>query len=195
MPPGIEKFDLFFSNAFRSLQNPFLDVFTHALTAITYGGALWVVLAAVLWRRGSRLLAVQICAAIVVGLFEASVLKHIFHRERPTVIELYDFWMPFHTFFADKWSFPSGHATLSFAAAGVIFYKFRDWRGLSALALAALIGACRVYQGMHWPTDVLVGTVIGLVASVISVAMVRKLLPAVQDDVGAAAPEQSSQES
>ncbi|HEY9681321.1 MAG TPA: phosphatase PAP2 family protein [Oculatellaceae cyanobacterium] len=173
MPTIVQNFDLLISNAFRSLQCVPLDLAAHLLTAVTYGGALWALLAVWLWRRGQRLLAVQIGLALIIALCETSVLKHFFHRERPTTIELYQLWMPLHNIFADKYSFPSGHTSQSFAAAGAIFMRYSDWRGRLALAFALLIGFCRIYEGMHWPSDVVVGIVIGLLASWIAVQCSR----------------------
>jgi undecaprenyl-diphosphatase len=135
------------------------------ITALTYGGFLFIVFAVWMWRRGQKVLALQVGIALAVALLETSLLKHFFHRERPTTIELYQFWMPMHHIFADRYSFPSGHASQSFAAAAVIFMHYRGWRGWSVLGFALLIGFCRIYEGMHWPTDVLAGIVVGLLAS------------------------------
>jgi undecaprenyl-diphosphatase len=172
---------LFFSNAIRSIKNLPLDIATHILTAVTYGGALWVGFAVVLWKRGYRLLAIQIGLAMILALAQTSVLKHLFHRARPVAVDLFLFWMPMHNLFADQYSFPSGHTSLSFAAAFVIFYKFRDWRGWSALGLALVVGLARIYEGMHWPTDVLAGILIGLIASALAIPMSRRVFPSMRD--------------
>lgn len=181
MPTSIQQFDLILSNGMRSFQNPVLDFFTHLLTGITYGGALWLVIAIVLWKKGYKLLAAQMAIATVIGLVETSVLKHIFHRARPTVVELYEFWMPMHKVFADSYSFPSGHTALSFAAAGVLFAKFRNHIGWLALLLALLVGLSRIYEGMHWPTDVLVGILVGLAASAAAIYASKRFLPRLSD--------------
>ncbi|MBI5235722.1 MAG: glycosyltransferase family 39 protein [Deltaproteobacteria bacterium] len=60
-------------------------------------------------------------------------------------------------------SFPSGHATVSFALASVIARKYPAWRGL-AYYLALLIALSRVYLGSHNPSDVFAGAVVGLAA-------------------------------
>lgn len=58
-------------------------------------------------------------------------------------------------------SFPSGHAANTFTLATVIavFYRRRGWL---ALPIAALVAYSRMYIGVHWPLDVLVGMFIGL---------------------------------
>ncbi len=63
---------------------------------------------------------------------------------------------------ASDWSFPSGHASSSFAAA-VVFYRClkKKWLGVCALILAALIAFSRLYVAIHYPTDVIIGGAIG----------------------------------
>jgi undecaprenyl-diphosphatase len=183
-PLFLQNFDLLVSNAMRSWQNPPLDFLTHVLTGITYGGVLWIIFAIVFWKKGYRLLAAQIGIAIIVALVETSILKHIFHRARPTAVDLYEIWMPMHKLFADSYSFPSGHTSLAFAAAGVIFNKFRSRLGWSALALALVIGLCRIYEGMHWPTDVLVGILVGIAGSAASVYGCKLIFPKLRDLAG-----------
>lgn len=57
-------------------------------------------------------------------------------------------------------SFPSGHAAISFAAAIVLSKKEPKWRWLFYL-LAVLISLSRIYLGKHYPFDVVIGAVIG----------------------------------
>lgn len=72
------------------------------------------------------------------------------------------------------WSFPSGHTTASFAA-GMIYYKtLPKPYGSAALVLAALIALSRLYVGVHYPTDVLGGLLVGIVASVLTCCLGEK---------------------
>lgn len=58
-------------------------------------------------------------------------------------------------------SFPSSHAANMFALATVCFLFHRRWGGI-ALALASLVAFSRMYVGVHWPSDVLAGSLIGM---------------------------------
>ncbi len=60
-------------------------------------------------------------------------------------------------------SFPSGHATVAFAAATVYAMEYRKtvWVPIVAYSAASLISLSRVTENKHWTTDVLVGAMLG----------------------------------
>ena len=57
--------------------------------------------------------------------------------------------------------FPSGTATACFAGAVWIWLRFGKGAGLPALLFAALVSYSRAYAGVHWPTDLLAGALVG----------------------------------
>ena len=65
------------------------------------------------------------------------------------------------------WSFPSGHASASFASAVVIYKSCPRGIGVPALVLAFAISLSRLYVGVHYPSDVIVGMVIGTLIALI----------------------------
>ena len=62
-------------------------------------------------------------------------------------------------------SFPSGHTTSAVAAGFVMLKGTSRYLGIPAFVLAVLIAFSRLYLGVHYPTDVLVGALIGLFAA------------------------------
>ena len=106
-------------------------------------------------KKHARDLFVVVTAAFAAWLV-ARGIKHFFPHDRPSVL-------PGTTVLFvpdDLQSFPSGHATF-FAAlpAALYFYhkKIALWYAIGAL----FIGLARIIGGIHWPTDILAGYVIG----------------------------------
>ncbi|MEV7190640.1 phosphatase PAP2 family protein [Streptomyces sp. NPDC093510] len=76
------------------------------------------------------------------------------------------------------YSFVSDHATLAMAIGAGLFVANRKF-GLAGLGLAALEGFCRVYMGVHYPTDVVggfaLGTAVALLLSPLAMALLTPL--------------------
>jgi undecaprenyl-diphosphatase len=91
---------------------------------------------------------------IVAGSYAANyAVKVAVHRPRPELPGL-----PPLTPTVSRLSFPSAHATTSFAAARAYRGLAPDWALYSAAAVFAL---SRSYLGVHYPSDVLAGTALG----------------------------------
>lgn len=101
------------------------------------------------------------------------ILKHAFSRTRP--YEVVD-GLILLTRKATDFSFPSGHAGSSFAAATAIFCMTRNKGGVAALILAALIAFSRLYIGIHYPSDVIAGVLTGTLCGLAASWMIRKIM-------------------
>ena len=75
----------------------------------------------------------------------------------------------------NSYSFPSGHTTVSFAVAIVIFMLMSKKYGISAIILATTIAFSRLYVGVHYPTDVLYAAISSVIMAVITVNIFNKL--------------------
>ena len=69
------------------------------------------------------------------------------------------------------WAFPSTHAAFSFMLATFIFSLDNYW-GRIAYVLATIVALCRIIGGVHWPSDVLAGAILGTA----TVFLVRRFL-------------------
>lgn len=122
----------------------------------------WVVLLAAFGMK-DRFRRFTYCAGTVcVALGIDFVLKHLIARPRP-----YHVLAMTHTIgpLASGYSFPSGHATASFALAVAVCFAWPKLKGLPLL-LALAIGLSRIVVGMHYPSDVLGGAVLGAVVAI-----------------------------
>ena len=137
-----------------------------AFTALGNGGVLWIVLCLLLlcFKKTRAAVAAGLVALICVHLLNNLLLKGLVARPRP----FYGVDIDLLIAAPGGWSFPSGHASTGFAAATAIFLK--DKRvGIPALAAAALIAFSRLYFFVHFPSDVCVGAIEGILAAVIIV--------------------------
>jgi undecaprenyl-diphosphatase len=141
---------------------------------IYFFAAFMLVLWFVLPRRAAdgRRHLVYGAAAAVVGLLTNYVISHLVYRPRPFV--LYPHQVHLLVQHVPDSSFPSDHATAVFAVATALVGSSK-WLSRTFWIVAILIAIARVFIGVHWPTDVLAGLVIGLIAS-LAVRRVHTLL-------------------
>jgi undecaprenyl-diphosphatase len=144
-------------------RTPTLDRPMGAVSRSANYSRLWFLASALLaWTgkaRGRRAAVMGLASVAVTSFVVNLVMKPLAHRRRPDrkalgVPLVRQVRMPRST------SFPSGHAASAFAfATGVGFVMPRQAVGLRALA--AVVAFSRVYTGVHYPGDVLLGALIG----------------------------------
>lgn len=94
-------------------------------------------------------------AALIARLGVAELIRFFIHRDRPFVS------MDVHQLILlSSQSFPSGHAIYFFAFSTIVYYYHRKL-GVLFLILSGSICLARVAAGVHYPSDVLVGAVLG----------------------------------
>jgi undecaprenyl-diphosphatase len=133
-------------------------------------GLVWIAIAAVcllLWRRPLVLIAVL--AAVVVADLSALGIRRAVGRPRP--FRRYPEPDPLGHVPHDS-SFPSGHTTIAFAAATVLAYYRPRWSPAFFL-LAVAIGFSRIYDGVHYPLDVLGGALLGVLVGAVVIVLLR----------------------
>lgn len=147
--------------------------FWRGITFLGEAGWFWLVLALVLMiPRKTRRVGFAALLSVGIGALITNVcLKNIVARPRP-----YDACaaiIPLVKKLSD-YSFPSGHTCASFASAFIYFRMLPRKYGITAMILAVLISFSRLYLGVHYPTDVLGGFLVGLAASILAVALVKR---------------------
>ena len=145
----------------EAVRQPWLNPLVEVYTRLGNAGMLWIVLSAVMLRfPKTRKAGALSLLAMVLGLLCTNVvLKHLVGRTRPWIdvaglIPLVNE--------PDPNSFPSGHTCAAFAA-GIIWARAlpRTWMRVGAVILAVCMGLSRLYVGVHYPSDVLAGAVVG----------------------------------
>ncbi len=173
----------------RSLRNPgdmhdpigpfWVEAIFRDITALggyTVLSMILVAAVAYLLLNGKRASALLVLGAVVGGTALSNVLKVFFDRQRPDVVG--------HLVDVHSLSFPSGHAMLSavtYLTLGALLarteqrFVMRVYFIGVAVALTLLIGASRIYLGVHYPTDVLAGWCAGAAWAFICLMLARWL--------------------
>lgn len=163
----IDKYLYIFINS--RLSNGFFDIIMPAISFLGNWAGIWIALGFFFMLRyktfGFRGFIILMLSLGICFLLVDNFLKEAFARSRP-------FWdIPGARLLIEAprdFSFPSGHAATSFAAALVLhwFYKGKSW---AFFLVAAVVAFSRVYVGVHYPLDVLAGSVVGAICGFITI--------------------------
>jgi membrane-associated phospholipid phosphatase len=143
------------------VRNPVLDPIMIFFTKLGNAGAFWIVLSIILLipKKTRRVGITSALALLIMLICNNYFLKNLFDRTRP--YDVIEGLKPLVARLKDS-SFPSGHAAAAFASASVIFRGLPKKYSVWAIVLAAIIAVSRLYVGVHYPTDVLAGIVLGI---------------------------------
>lgn len=158
----ITQIDLKILDFLQTLRTPVLDAILKFITYLGDDGIIWIVLTLAFLcfkktRRYGIIMAISLVAGTVIGNM---VIKNIVARARPFTVNP-DILPSLIIAPPDSYSFPSGHTLASFECATALFMCNKKM-GIPALILAALIGFSRNYLYVHYPTDVIVGALLGI---------------------------------
>lgn len=180
MEGGTQQVDAAVLLWMNSHASPELTGLALDVTALGAGTVVWlvVIVASVfLWVSRHRYSVLLLWVAIMGSGLINTIMKLFFERPRPQLF-------PWRVPYAGLSSFPSGHsmtstvcyATLAFLIARLVDSRFlrRFVFGLAAV-MVVLIGLSRMYLGVHYPTDVLAGFVMGLAWASFSALMIEAL--------------------
>lgn len=172
---GLDKslFDLIYNLPHNSVFNLFFSF----LSGIGTWGLIWfgIMVGLVVWEEikdRKELFTLVLGLFMAIGLVDL-VVKNIVKRPRPVVLHPIPIMFFGHI---STYSFPSGHATLAFTAAYILSKKHKRWAKYYYL-LAVLIAISRIYLGYHYPSDVVVGALFGLILGYISIRIAELFFP------------------
>lgn len=169
----IQSFD---NSVLEFIQNTFKCSFLDSVMAFfSYMGEMglfWIVLGIVfIIFKKTRSMGVMMLCAMAIGFLVGEVgLKHLVDRPRPFTVNtdyVLNIGVPSGS------SFPSGHSCSSLAAATVMLIKDKRF-GIPAIVLALLIVFSRLYNYVHYPSDVICGMLLGVICAVVVVLVFKK---------------------
>jgi len=175
MKAYIHRFDYAFTGYIRRLPrswDPFFLVITRLGDPVT---VCLIALAIGVWAITKHSIRLAIAAtSIPATLIFGYGLKLLFERARPLIDLGYNLRL-------DSFSFPSGHSSGSMIAYGLLSYIAwsslpAPWNLVIAVILAAvpfMVGISRIYLGVHYPSDVVAGWLLGLIVLTFVVLVIR----------------------
>lgn len=157
------EFDFLY--ALQKIHQPLFDGIMVLLSTLGNAGIFWIILSLVLCiPKKTRSAGIQMLVSMAIAFLIANlILKPLIARQRPCWID------PAVSLLIKSptdYSFPSGHSVNGFATAVALFCNHRKL-GIFALILAALIAFSRLYNFVHFPTDVLTGILLGTVTAIV----------------------------
>ncbi len=148
------------------LRCDFLNYIFPNITVLGNAGIFWILLTAVLlcFKKTRRAAICSLFALLGSLLLNNMLLKPLVGRTRPyEVIE----GLKLIGKRATDPSFPSGHTAASIASAVALCRFLKKRYSIPLVALALMIGFSRLYIGIHYPTDVIVGLIDGILLGIL----------------------------
>lgn len=173
------------AEAAGGFATPFLKLFSWA----GEDGIFLIILSVILLLfKKTRKSGFAMLVALLIGdVLCNTVIKDMVQRARPfhhTEAVFYEWWQYVGAMEVGKYSFPSGHTTCAMAVMGALSITGdRKWLWFT-IPFVVFTGMSRNYFMVHYPTDVLMGVIVGAVAAVLGVllvdAFVKYILPKVK---------------
>ena len=183
MKNKLKRFDDFLINLINiKMSHKYLDAIMFKATNL--GGAIFSsLLVVVLILIGSshiKLVGFEILGTLIISQIIVHTLKILLSRERP-----YNIIEHLNTFGIDlkDYSFPSGHTTASFSIATTIALNIPRL-SILVFTIAIIIGISRIYLGVHYPTDVAAGILVGCFTSIVVHFHLLELIYNIAEGIG-----------
>lgn len=157
----------------ENIRAPWMDSVWLFITHLGDEGILWIVMGIILlfWKK-TRPIGFTVLISLLFDFLIINVaLKDLVSRPRPFVVN--EAIKPLITDVSPYRSFPSGHSGGSFSAMFALYRWVPKKLGIPALVLAAFVALSRLYVGVHHPTDILTGCVIGFLCAFLAYKIVK----------------------
>jgi len=160
----------------RCLQNKIFDILMPFITTSEYWRiplfAGFLALAIFGKKRGTETFFLCLITLLLSDGFTNYILKPLFHRPRPfEVLENVHLLVK-----AYGYSFPSSHSVNMFSMAMAISYVWQKiWISILVFSIAFIVGFSRVYVGVHYPFDFLIGIPIGIFCTFLGIQVFKTI--------------------
>lgn len=175
----------------NSIHNSYWDVVMKMITGRVVWGVFYISIIYAIyrtfgWKTAIVMWLMSILCVLLADQITASLLRPYFERPRPTnpVSPIYDLVHTVNNYRPGRFGFPSSHAANTFAVAtllSLIFWRLRFT--IFIFLWAILVCYSRIYLGVHYPGDLLVGAGIGMFIGMVCYILGRVLTKAWRGDL------------
>ena len=131
---------------------------------------------AIIFRKKPQIALIGIITVLISGII-VIVLKDLFSIPRPASVINQDQFFIFGDILLSR-AFPSGHSSTAFSLFGALIYNHHyNNKGGLFLLIALLIAFSRIAIGVHWPTDILAGSMIGITTAYLFSIRLKNFMP------------------
>lgn len=170
----INNIDINILNFIReNFSNPVMDKLMIIITSLGNVGFIWIAIGVILLaqKKYRKVGFILLIALLINSIIGEGIIKNVIQRPR-AFITYPDISIIINP--PTSFSFPSGHTASSFAAAVVIGYYIKNWRGI-AYTFASLIAFSRLYLFVHYPSDILGGILLGVTCALLTIKLLNNV--------------------
>jgi len=154
-------FDTIISQSFENIRNYFLTDLFMGITYVSSGVIIFFILTSLfLWKEHKRKWILPLWFTLALSAIVSFLLKIVIQRPRPYQIEVVSSLLEAASHNIWNFSFPSFQAMLAFCAIPILSKEFPKLKNIWVI-FAVLIAISRIYLGVHFMSDVLIGGLIG----------------------------------
>lgn len=117
-----------------------------------------------------KFLMISVASAFASRFVITEIIRFLYYRPRPFMAMHVTQLVP-----ENKASFPSGHMTFFFAIAMSVYFYNKKW-GIIFFVVSFLIGIARIMAGVHYPTDIVGGALIGIATACLVYSLQKRFL-------------------
>ena len=123
------------------------------------------------FKKYRLIIAQAFTAAILARLVIVNIIRWLWPKPRPFIENQVNLLLSHEA----TSSFPSGHAAFYFALSTIVYF-YNKKTGILFFIASFLISISRVFSGIHWPSDILVGAIVGIFSGWIILKISKKFI-------------------
>lgn len=141
-----------------------------------YAVILFLVIRKLKWQSWSMILGFALLITLA-DQAASGLFKPFFERLRPCYEPAIQEMVHLVKYCGGQYGFASSHASNTFALAFFLFFIYRNIYTKWMIVWAVLVSYSRIYVGVHYPGDIIMGAILGVIAAIITYLLYKRIFP------------------